>query len=310
MSSFAILTDSTSDLKVEFQEKYEIEVIQGHIILPDKTDVISFQKWEKFNREDFYNDLKANPDGYSTAPPSVGEFAKAFEEHIKKGEDVLCITISSGISGAYGFALQAKDLVIEKYPDAKIMVVDSLRYGPGFGLLSVHASMKRAEGLSMTEVFDYVEAHKNEFHQAGWLDDLSFVAKKGRLTHAKAFFGTLAGVKPIGENDYNGLTTVLGKAKGAKQAYAVLLEYMEKTIVNPEEQIIFIAQTNRYDQAVKYREMIIEKFHPKDVVINDVFPTCGINIGPGLMAAFYMGTPISKDLSVEREIIEKALGNN
>lgn len=310
MSNFAILTDSTSDLKEEFQKQYDIEVIQGHIILPDKTDIISFQKWERFSREDFYNDLKANPDGYSTAPPSVGEFAKAFEAHAEKGEDILCITISSGISGAYGFALQAKDLVAEKYPDVNIMVVDSLRYGPGFGLLSVHASMKRAEGMSLKEVFDYVEAHKNEFHQAGWLDDLSFVAKKGRLTHAKAFFGTLAGVKPIGENDYNGLTTVLGKAKGAKQAYAVLLEYMEKTIINPEEQIIFIAQTNRYDQAVKYKDMIIEKFHPKDVVINDVFPTCGINIGPGLMAAFYMGTPISKDLSTERDIIEKALGSN
>lgn len=307
MGKFAILTDPTSDLRAEFQQKYDIELVQGHVVLPDKSDIPSFQKWEKFSREEFYAQLKANPDGFSTAPPSVGELAKAFEAHAAKGEGILCMTISSGISGTFGFALQAKDLVREKYPDAQIMVVDTLRYGPGFGLMAIHAATKRDEGMGLQEVYDYLEANKNRFHQAGWLDDLSFVAKKGRITHAKAFFGTLAGVKPIGENDYNGLTTVLGKAKGAKQAYGVLLEYIEKTIENPEEQIIFIAQTNRYEQAVKYGDMITERFHPKEVIINDVFPSCGINIGPGLMAAFYMGTEISEDLSFERDIIEKAL---
>ena len=54
--------------------------------------------------------------------------------------------------------------------------------------------------------------------------------------------------------------------------------------------------------------MIEERFHPREVVINDVFPACGINIGPGLMAAYYIGKPISADLSEERAIIEKAIG--
>ena len=126
-----------------------------------------------------------------------------------------------------------------------------------------------------------------------------------RKREPKAFFGTLAGVKPIGEFDYNGLTTVLGKVKGAKTAYSVLLGYMEATIENPEDQIIFIAQTNRLPQAMEYKKMIEEKFHPKAVFVNDVFPSCGINIGPGLMAAYYMGKPISRDLSEERALFEK-----
>ena len=182
-----------------------------------------------------------------------------------------------------------------------------MRFGPGFGLMVIWAAKLRAEGKDLDEVTRELEENKNRFHQAGWLDDLSFVARKGRLTNAKAFFGTLAGVKPIGEFDYNGLTTVIGKVKGAKKAYSVLLNYMENTIVNASEQTIFIAQTSRYPQAEKYKEMIMERFHPKEVIINDVFPSCGINIGPGLMAAYYIGTPISKGLTEEKALLERII---
>ena len=116
-------------------------------------------------------------------------------------------------------------------------------------------------------------------------------------------------MKPIGEFDFNGLTTVLGKATGAKAAYEVLLKYMEETIENPGDQIIMIAETNRYPQAEAYKTMIEEKFHPKAVYIQDVYASCGVNVGPGLMAAYYVGKPISKDLAEERAIIEKALAS-
>ena len=174
--------------------------------------------------------------------------------------------------------------------------------------MAVHASVMRSEGKSLEETARYFAENKNRYHQAGWLDDLSFVAKKGRITHPKAFFGTLVGVKPIGEFDSNGLTTVLGKAKGAKQAFSVLLDYMEATIEDPASQTIFIAQTSRLAAAEQYKQLIEERFHPREVLINDVFPSCGINIGPGLMAAYYVGKPISADLSEERAIIEKSIG--
>ena len=309
MQKFVILCDGTCDLQENFQKEYDIRVIPGHIVLPDKSDVPGPLTWDRFSRDEFYADLKKNPNGYATAPANIEEFRIAMEEIVRDGAPLLVMTISSGISGTYGFACTAANLVKETYPDADIRCVDSLRFGPGFGLMAVYASMLREEGKTMEEVADWIEANKNRFHQAGWLDDLSFVAKKGRLTNAKAFFGTLAGIKPIGEFDYNGLTTVIGKAKGAKAAYAALLNYIENTIENPSEQIIFIAQTSRFLQAEKYKELIEERFHPKAIFINDVFPSCGINIGPGLMAAYYIGKPISKDLGEERAIIEKALAS-
>ena len=305
MKSFVILADATCDLSEEFQKEYDIGVIPGHIELPDGTEIPSFLKWEKYSREDFYASLKKNPNGYSTSPANVAEFSAAMEPYAAENVGVLLLTISSGISGAFNFASQAREELLRKYPSAEIRIVDSMRFGPGFGLMAVYASMLRSQGKTLAETAQWLEDNKNRFHQAGWLDDLSFVAKKERITQPKAFFGTLAGVKPIGEFDYNGLTTVLGKVKGAKTAYSVLLGYMEATIENPEEQIIFIAQTNRLPQAMEYKKMIEEKFRPKAVFVNDVFPSCGINIGPGLMAAYYMGKPISKDLSEERALFDK-----
>ena len=307
MKKFVILADGTCDLSEAFQTQYDVRVLPGHITLPDKTEIPAFLKWESYTKDGFYADLKKDPNGFTTAPPNTAEFANAMEEIVRDGTELLVMTISGGISGAYQFAYTARKQVLEKYPAAKICCVDSLRFGPGFGLMAIWAAKLRDEGKSMEEVAAWLEENKNRFHQAGWLDDLSFVAKKGRLTNAKAFFGTLAGVKPIGEFDYNGLTTVIGKAKGAKQAYEVLLEYIGKTIEDPAEQTIFIAQTNRLPQAEKFRDLIRERFHPKEIYINDVFPSCGINIGPGLMAAYYMGKPISRDLSEEKAIVEQAL---
>lgn len=305
MKNFIIMADGTCDLDKKVAAEYDVKIVPGHLVFPDKGDIPAFFDWETVSRDQFYADLKKDPEGYSTSPANVEEFARAFEPYAAAGDDVLVMTISSGISGAFNFAGRAAEQTMKKYPQSKIDVVDSLRFGPGFGLMAIYASELRASGKTMEEVKTWLEENKNRFHQAGWLDDLSFVAKKGRLTHAKAFFGTLAGVKPIGEFDYNGLTTVLGKVKGAKKAYSVLLSYIEETIEDPGSQMIVIAQTNRLPQAEEYKKLLEEKFHPKKVVIRDVYPSCGINVGPGLMAAYYVGKPISQDLSVERAIIEK-----
>ncbi len=307
MNAYAILTDSTSDLNEELRKAYDIDVVPGHVVLPDGSEIFQMPEWKYFTKDDFYKDLKKNPDGYKTAPANAGELKAEMEKLIDAGKDVLMVTISSGISGLYGFALQAKQMVLEDYPEARIEVVDSLRFGPALGLMCVYAALNREAGKSLDDNAAWLEENKCRFHQAGWLDDLSFVAKKGRLTQAKAFFGSLAGVKPIGEFDYNGLTTVLGKATGAKAAYKALVKYVEATIEKPEEQVIFIAESMRRPQAEEYKKLLEERFHPKEIVIKDVYPSNGVNIGPGLMAAYYVGKPISKDLSEERAVLEKAL---
>lgn len=307
MRNFVILPDVTCDLSEELRNKYDIQFINGHIKLPDGQEIPSFLKWETMTSEEFYKQLKAFPNDFSSAPPNIEECSIAFENYAKQGYDVLSLSISSGISGTYSFMSAAAKIVGEKYPNVRIRCVDSLRFSSGCGLMAIYASIMRSRGMDIDEVVEWLELNKNRIHQAGWLDDLSFVAKKGRLTQAKAFFGTLAGIKPIGEFDYNGLTTPIGKAKGAKQAFAVLIEYIKKTIENPHDQVILIATSDRKKQALQYKEMIEKEISPQAIYINSVFPSCGINVGPGLMAAYYMGKPISHGLVEEKKIISDLL---
>ncbi|MBO7086511.1 MAG: DegV family EDD domain-containing protein, partial [Bacilli bacterium] len=201
----------------------------------------------------------------------------------------------------------AKKEVLKEYPDAHIEVFDSLRFGAGLGLMLVWASILRSEGKSLDEVVAFLKENRDCFHQMGWLDDLSFVAKKGRITHAKAFFGTLIGIKPLGDFDQNGMTTVLGKAKGEKAAYEAIIEYIKQTVVDPENQIMFVSHSNREKCALILKDMVEKEFKPKKLYFIETGPSCGINVGPGLNAVYYYGAKASKDLVQEKELMEKIL---
>ena len=313
--SFVILSDSACDLTKELRERFNIEYVMGHMTLPDGTERRTTLEWDFTTPEQFYKDVKAkknfNPETkqslYTTAPASIDEFKEEYKKYLDKGNDLLVITISTGLSATYNFALKAKEELKEEYPDRKIIVIDSLRYSTGLGLLVVRAAMKRQEGLDIEEVAKWVEENKSRCHQMGFLDDLSFVAMKGRISKPKAFMGQMIGIKPMAEFSYEGLPSVLAKTKGDQAFFDACIKYIEKTILDPKDQIIFIAQTAREKQALELKKRIEEKFAPKEVIVNTVHPQNGINIGPGLCAAYYFGTEISKDLSIEKEYLTQIL---
>ena len=126
---FAIMPDTTCDLSDEFQKEYDIEVILGHYTTPDGVEHVSIHNWNTVDRDEFYKGVKANPDGYTTAPPNAQECYLAFKKHVEKGEGVLAMSISTGISGTYAFMCEAKNEVLKEFPDAEIYVIDSLRFG-------------------------------------------------------------------------------------------------------------------------------------------------------------------------------------
>lgn len=307
MSKFAILTDSSSDLTEEIRQRFDIDYVEGHLQMPDGRSVPLCLGWtEDYQHDSFYADIKKGAE-YATSPANVSEFAERLRSYVREGREVVAITISTALSGTYNFLVEAKAEVLKEFPDAKIYCIDSLRYSILEGMICVKAAQMRDEGKSAEEVYNWIEANKNCYHQMGWLDDLSFVARKGRMSNSKAFFGQLVGIKPLGDISSNGLTTVIGKAKGAKTGFAAILDYIEATITNPTEQTIFVGTSDRERDADKLVEMIKERFAPKEVIKSFVFPGCGVNIGPGLCAAFYFGKPISDDMKAEEAIMNEIL---
>ena len=105
--------------------------------------------------------------------------------------------------------------------------------------------------------------------------------------------------------DFNekGVSEVLAKFKGKKAALNAVIKYMKGTIVDPEDQIIFVAHSNRPEAAEKLAAMIEKEFHPKEIIMNTVGMACGANIGPGLCAAFYQGKPVSSGMAEEKALM-------
>ncbi len=306
MSNFVIIPDASSDLTAELRDRFDIpDYIHGVVYHPDGHSEPADLDWSNMTPEEYYNSMRNRKVLYKTSAPPLGEITEVFEKHLKEGKDILSISISTALSSTYNDCMiVAKDL-LEKYPDRKIICIDSLRYSTSLALLIISAAIKRAEGLSLEEVAAYTEEEKYKIHQMGTMDDLFFLVKTGRISNFKALFGSMIGLNVLADFNQTGLSEVVGKFKGKRDSFTAIVEYIKQTIVNPSEQILFVAHSNREEAAKTLAKMIEAEFSPKELIINDVGMHCGASIGPGLCAVFYKGEPASENLTKEKALMDE-----
>ena len=305
MSEFVIICDTSCDLIRPLRERFGIDdYISGLVYFPDGHCEKADLDWEKYDPKWFYESMSDKKTVYKTALAPTGDIIDVFEKHLMAGKDILCLTLSSGLSGTYQTCEMVKNKLLPKYPQRKIICIDSKRYSTALSLLVIEAAIKRSEGLSLEQTAQFIEENKHRVHQIGPMDDLFFLCKTGRISNFKAFFGTLMGINAMADFNREGLAQVIGKFKGKKLAFDAVIKYMCQTVQKPEEQIIFVAHSNRPAAAELLRDMIVKEFSPKEVIINDIGMSCGASIGPGLCAAFYWGEEISENMEKETAIMQ------
>lgn len=300
MHNFAILTDTASDMTKQLRERFGVEdYVHGILVFPDGHAEPADLDWGNMTPAAYYGSMKDKKALYSSSLPSPQEYSDLFEKYLSQGRDVLFVCIASGLSGTYATGCTVAAELREKYPERKIRCVDSLRYCGAEALLLTRASELRAAGKSLDETADWLEENRLRVHQMGVLEDLFFCKRMGRISGTAAVMGTLVGVRPMADLGETGLSTPIGKVRGRKAAFQVCIEYIRRTIENPQEQIIFVTHSVREEQALELKRRIEEEFHPREVIITTVCQACGASIGPGLYAAFYLGKPITKGLTEE-----------
>ena len=200
MENFAILTDAGGDFTREVINKYGIEETPlSTVVWPDGSEKPTDLYWDTMKPDDYFTLMTNKKNNFSSSIPSVGTIAERLTALAKAGRNVVVFTISSKMSGGYSaFTSIGKD-VMEKYPNIKIEVIDTLRYSGAITLLAVQASLYRSQGLSFDEAVNKLQEYRLHIHQAGFLDDLFFLARKGRLSKGLAFMGNLIGVKPLAD---------------------------------------------------------------------------------------------------------------
>ena len=310
MANYVIIADSCMDLSKEQREQYGIETpLAGSILYPDGSDHLADVDWETISFEDFYHRLDKK-EVFKTGLPNPYNIQTRCEEYFKQGKDVLAITLSSGMSGTFNTFVTVQKELAEKYPSRKLLIVDSRRYSGGISILCILASLNREKGMSIDENFDLLQEKKTHLHQIGILDNLFFLHRSGRISKTKAFCGTMAGVKPMADfSNETGMPCVLANARGYKASFKITEEFLKHYISKEENQVIVVVHSIREEQFQEYLK-IAKRVAPTATILGcRMGQSNGVNVGPGLVAAFFFSdTVVSKDCEEERKFVTSLLG--
>lgn len=287
MSTYTIITDSTTDLTPALIQDLELQVIPMCYIMDGKT-YRNIPGGGSMDEPAFYQKLR-NGIMSTTTQINSDEFIQVFTPILEAGQDILYIAFSSGLSGTCQSALIAKRQLQETFPERRIEVFDSLCASMGEGLLVYLAAKRRLAGESMDQVLSWLQ--ENVLSLCHWftVDDLNHLKRGGRVSTATAFVGTMLGIKPVLHVDNEGHLIPVTKVRGRKQSLDALVKQMEETVVNPEEQTVFISHGDCLEDAKYVEEKIKTKLGVKEVVINYIGPVIGAHSGPGTVALFFLG---------------------
>lgn len=291
MSDFILSCCSTADLTKEHFEKRDISYICFHYEMDGKQYYDDLGQSMPF--ETFYKAM-ANGAETKTSQINADEFAVYFEKFLKQGKDILHVCLSSGITGVINSARIAKEELEERYPDRKILVVDSLAASSGYGLLMDRLADLRDEGKSIDEVFQWAEEHKLNLHHWFFSTDLTFYIKGGRISKTSGFIGGVLNICPLLNVDNNGRLIPRFKIRTKKKVIRAIVDKMEEFADNGLEYSdkCYISQSGCYEDAREVADLIEDRF-PKlkgKVEINYVGTTIGSHTGPGTVALFFWGS--------------------
>ena len=308
--NFAILTDAGGDFTREIIAKYGIEETpMSTVVWPDGSEKPTDLYWDTMKPNEYFTLMTNKKNNFSSSIPAPQTIIDRLSALAEAGRNVIVITISSSMSGGYSAFTVAAREVMEKYPNIKIEVIDSLRYSGAIDLIAVEASLCREKGMDFASTVNYLKDFRLRIHQCGFIDDLFFLARKGRIKKSLAFMGNMIGVKPMADLcNETGLSMVLGKARGYKQVMKIFPKYIQRTIGDYRKKVFVITYSAREPQALQMKQIIEETFKPEHLIFVPMGQSTGANVGPGLAAAFYAGDErVSENCVKEKAILEELL---
>lgn len=281
--SFIISTDSGSNMPIDLIKDNNLIVVPLTYRYDDEDHTTV--DLSQFDGEKFYEMIKTKE--VTTSTVNIQQFIDAWEPYLEKGQDILHISMSSGISSTYQSSNMAADMISEDYPDRKIITIDTYAASLAEALNVLEAVKYKEEGLSIEEAAKALEKKKSSMRQIFTVDDLMFLKKGGRLSTASAIIGTMLSIKPILVGNEIGQIVLKAKERGRKAALkAVLADYV-KNVADPAKDIIGIA----HSACAKDVQWLIDeilKINPMQKIITEIYePVTGSHVGPQTLALFY-----------------------
>ena len=291
MSNFILSTESPADLPKTYYEETGIPYIPYHFQINDDellTDTVD----EGMTPAELSN-LMDQGVAPKTSQPNATEYEEFFEPFLKEGKDIFHVVFSSGLSGAYNACVSAVQELKEKYPERRIIAVDSRAAAPGFGLLVDEVYTRYKAGATMEELEKFVLEERIYVNHWFYVTDLKYLKNGGRVSATSAALGNLLNICPLMLVNPAGQLKVFEKVRGKKKIIAATVDKMVEHARGGTDYSgkCVIGHFNNLEEATKLKESIEEKFKNIDggVRIYNIGKTIGAHSGPGTIALFFWG---------------------
>ena len=272
-----ILLDTSSDYTVEEVQAKGMDLVPLHITLGEA----DYRDAYDLSKDKFYELLTSNEEFPKTAQPTPQDFVDVFEEAEKNNDELICILLSSRISGTFQSATLAKSIV--DYD--KIHLIDSLSATHGIRLLAEHAQNLVNEGKTAEEIVAELEVLKTKIKILAVVDTLEYLCKGGRVSRTTAAIGEMAKVKPmITVNE--GEVAVIGKSLGKNKAIGSLLKALGECEVDHRFPMYSVSTLGTENCEVLENRLAAEGYETKERL--QIGATIGTHVGPGVFGIIFI----------------------
>ncbi len=275
MSAIEIITDSTAYLDESYILNNPISIVPLSVHFDGEVE----KEGLPGTFDSFYEKLKTSKNFPTTSQPSAGEFLQAYEKALDAGQEIIVLTISSGISGTYHSAYTAVEL---SGASDRISVIDSQTTAGNLKALVQMAVDLAAEGLSRQEIVSRIEAQKLKSGIRLTVATLEYLKKGGRLSNAGALIGNLLNIKPV-LGLLEGTVKPVSKARGKKKAVQQMVD-----AIPDNAYLIHVAHALAAEEAQELSKEVAARFPMAKVFVSELGPVIGSHLGPGTLGILYM----------------------
>ena len=278
--ALALVTDSTSDIEPERARLLGIDVVPLFVIFGDR----SYRDYVDLSRSEFYRKLAAEPVLPTTSQPTPQMFQEAFAPHVERGDEILCIAISSKLSGTINAARTAAGA----FPEATITVFDSLSVAGGLGMQVLHARELARGGAGAGEILAALARDRQTQRLYAFIPDLSHVVRTGRIGKARAAIGTFMKIVPvIALRD--GEVVAEAQVRTRSRAQETMIDLSLKDITDARSARFLVMHTNAPALAETIAERLRARMgdaQPAMLEILEAGPVIATHGGPGAVGIF------------------------
>lgn len=280
-----LFTDTSANLPVSIIREYGIEVVPFSYTVNGKE--VPYSAETDFNGKAFYEAMRAGAE-VKTSMINVSDFMAAFEQWIAKGDAVIYVGMSGGISGTAHSAKLAAEELLEKYPAAKIAAIDTYAASLGEGFLVIETAKMIERGDPFLKIVKKIELLRKNMCQFFTVDDLAYLRKGGRISGAAAVVGTVLNIKPILRGDENGKIVLCGKIRGFNKSMEALANKYDELVFDKTADV-GIAHADNPEGAQHLEDILRAKGFSGELLKVVYEPVTGSHVGPGTIALFFMG---------------------